>query len=613
MARTPSRLGAKDSFIQSIRKLVLPATVVVVALLYAAPYVVTAARGESSKIPPLFGPDLYFYLNISRLHASTADSLVNPWYGVEVPLSALAYWKFRSGFIAFNIVRNLLGGNWPLTLVLWSAGWAVLIACGTLYVLDKILPRSSLLLAVGVAFLLLFDVTLLPASASAWMHVSLDGFRLVRLPYTRTFFPQVAIPFLLLYVGLQIEALRAHKRYAWALMALIQWAAFTCFPYTTLLMAGTTACVVALAWIARRLDLSWREILGFALACGVLDGAYLLLSGASHAAAAVAVREPILSISLARLPYILRGHAKMLAMLAAATIGCAIVPDDERRESKGVLVSLGVANLLLYFADLFVSPMLQVTDHDLYFVHTVLGLLVIYLAGAAVRVARERRLRAAWVLTPVLLLIMVHGALAAAGGYRKYVSFNRASAATAKLFSSLQLGPRDIVLSAADSVDDVSCWLPLISEGRLVYCSNAELALSPANKAEFQRYRQAVYLYFSGRDSASVDTILARPDEDAKPAQWLFAQVRERLLLAGPERRAALASMRETLVPVLRRLESGDGEALNLFAAYDRVIIVDNVASPTFAPDRLRRYLQVVRETDIGRLRVRWCRARPSL
>ena len=592
--------------------LALAATLAIVALLYAAPYLWTAMRGGSSQLPPVFGPDLYFYLNISRLHASPAGTLLNPWYGVEVPAGSLAYWKFRSGFAAFNLLRSLLGGHWSVTLLCWSAGWALLIAIAGIYVCRKILPPSALLLSWAVLFLLLFDVTLLPASASAWIHASLIGFRQVRLPFSRTFFPQIAVPFVLFYLGLQIEVLRSRKRALWGWMAVSQFIAFTAFPYTTLLLAGTTAIVAAVALLGRRLDAPWREWVGFAVLCGALDSAYLLLSGASHAATAVTVRDPLFSFSLGRLPFMLQGHSKMLLLLVVTTAACAAVAERNMREAKWVMASLGTATLLLSFADLFVNPMLQVSDHILYFMHVVLALLLVLLAGELLRVAQLRGIQPKWALAGLLVLVVVHGTLSVAGNFLTYSAFNRSSAQTAALFASLQLHPNDLVMAPADSVDDVSCWLPLSSSGRVLYCFNAELVLEPANKASYQRVRQGLYLYFSGREASKVSDLLSRTDKEAEERQWWYAQIRERMLFHDPIRGQMLSSLRDALVPELRRLEASAPGIEKFFASYDRIVVVDSASKPTFVPDRLQKYLQVESESVVNGQRVRWCKARPS-
>ena len=142
-------------------------------------------------------------------------------------------------------------------------------------------PTVELVLA-GVALLMLFGVDEVGRFITAWIHLSPTWFS-GGLPYIRPFTPQVILPLLLFYVGLQIRALSGKNLLVWGLMAFLQFVAFTAFPYATLIMAGTTAAAALWYIIALARYSAWRVVLCFFLVCFLADVAFALHgSGGFH-------------------------------------------------------------------------------------------------------------------------------------------------------------------------------------------------------------------------------------------------------------------------------------------------------------------------------------------
>ena len=109
---------------------------------------------------------------------------------------------------------------------------------------------------------------------------SVSGIYDLRLPYMRFAFPQVIVPVVFAYLGLQTRALKSGSKGAWVGMALLQFAACCAFPYVLPIVAVATAItILIIECYSRQKALRWPTPLLFAAACGVLDIGYLLLAG----------------------------------------------------------------------------------------------------------------------------------------------------------------------------------------------------------------------------------------------------------------------------------------------------------------------------------------------
>jgi hypothetical protein len=573
-----------------------------ILVLYLYPLLATRAHLGPSSLPPLFAPDFYFYLSASDLQTVAPHTVANPWYGVPVPEAATGYGKFGLSFVLFGGLRHLLGNSWWAAVAVWTALWTLLIYLAAVWLTRRLMPKESglLLLGLSTALLMLVDLHTLPALLSAWLHLpTLHGFEVLTLPYVRPFFPQVVTPLVLAYVGLQIDALGDRRWKPWLLMAGVQLLAFALFPYAMLLMAVTTGTTLLMAQLTRRLRPGYVQIAGFGVLCALLDAAYLLHGGSR----AVSTGGPMVALQPALLLHLAFSKTLWFVVVLTALV-CLL--RAERAEVRWTLVSLGGATALLLVADGVLSPGLQVAHHTLYFVHTVLGIQLAYLLGALYPSAVRRVPRIRWAAGGFLIGILLHGALAAHGNYRAFLPFNQAQKEKADILLLLNLQADDLVIADARFVDDTSCWLPLLSRARVLFCRNAEFALVPEDENRVQRLRQALYLYFAGRDPAWVDQVLS-PAGDPSEQNFLSLTL-ERLVLEGPQRASALASLKSLVDSRLTLVEQGDPSARLLFGSSRRILVLDRAGDPVFARSRLARYLRVEQEERRGDYVVLWCR-----
>lgn len=575
--------------------------VLVVLALYLYPLAATRAHLGPSPLPPLFAPDLYCYLSLSNPQAVAPHVVANPWYGLPVLEAATGYGKFGLSFVLFGGLRHLLGNSWWATVALWTALWTLLICLAAIWLLRRLLPqKDGLLICLGTALLLLVDLHTLPGVLAAWLHLpSLRGFEGVALPYARSFFPQVAIPLMLAYVGLQVDALQKRRWMPWLGMAAVQWLAFVLFPYAMLLMAGITGLILLLALLTRRLQPGYAKIAGFGLLCALLDVAFLFHGGAG----AISGGGPLVALDPALLLHLLLSKTLWLVLVVTALVG---LLGAERAEVKWTLVSLGGATALLLLADGVISPAFQIANHGLYLVHTTLALQLAYLLAMVYPALQRRIPRLRWALPVLLVLILANGVLTAQGNYRALLPFNQVQKDKASILISLDLQPDDLVIADARFVDDTSCWLPLLSRGRVLFCRDAEFALAPADEDRVQRLRQALYLYFAGRDPAWVDQVLS-PAGDFSEQNFLSLTL-ERLVLEGPQRASALVSLRTLVDSHLTLVEQGDPSAKLLFGSFHRILVLDRADDPVFTRSRIAKYLQIEREERRGDYVLLWCK-----
>jgi hypothetical protein len=230
-----------------IRRSVMIALILFTLGVYSFPTLATWAKTGYTGSPPILASDSGFYTLVSELVTLNHGPILNPYYGIEVPPNAAAHLRFRLAFQLFGYVGKLFGGHLWLALFVWNLFWWGLLCGIVIWLFEEYLPNNSILFVVlGFAFLLWSNAGLLKPLLLAWMHLpSLRGFETVGLAYARPFFPQLPVPLLLVYLGLQIGLLRGPRWPIWAGMGLLQALAFAIFPYATLMMAGITLVATA--------------------------------------------------------------------------------------------------------------------------------------------------------------------------------------------------------------------------------------------------------------------------------------------------------------------------------------------------------------------------------
>jgi hypothetical protein len=570
------------------RSIVL-ACVVCILLLYAYPYWMAYERLGAGSVPPIFAPDLYFYIGVSHMAAPVGGFMRNAWYGVEVPTAQFAYGRFHLAFSAYALLRSIVGGE-TVAFLVWTLGWTALICAAALWLVRKALPdTTTVLLVFALALLMLFDFTYAQVILLKWLRLWPWAATFAPpAPFIRAFFPQVSIPLVLAYLGLQISALREgpkHKGWiAWFVMALFQFFVFCSFPYATAVLAATTG-VLLLLLLAGSIPGSILQFAVFGAVCAASDLGWLLFSGGLSPVAGQG--SSLIALDPQDLKRILFSKTELMllfATAAAALISRRGVP----KESRWTVVAFGAAVSLLSLADAVISPAAQVSHHVGYLSHTAMALLTVLIVGAILQRFGERaNVRLA--VAAITVALFANAAISIPVLSRTFLELNRESFGAIQAMSPADLGAGDLVIANAEQVDSPAAVVPTLSEASVLYYKNAELMV-PSEYEKQSRLRQAIYLYATGMDDVSLGEMLS-PGGVAKQ-QFRIVPVQERMEAFGPHSETALASLRSRLLPAMMEVEQGSAKTQLFFAQFKRVILIDSVAHPMFRPERLSLYLQ---------------------
>ncbi len=590
----------------SIRRPLILAIILFTLGVYSYPALETRAKTGSAESPAILAPDTGFYLFISTLTRLNSGAVVNPYYGIEVTPDATAHLKFQLAFRLFGYLDKVLGGHLWLALFVWNLIWWGLLCWIAVWLFEQFLPDNSLLLvALGIALLMWSNFGLLKPLVSAWIHLpSLHGFEEIGLAYARPFFPQVPVPLLLAYLGLQMSVLRARRLGIWAGMGLIQLIAFAIFPYTTLMMAGITLVTAVWLLVARFQSAPWRSQVAYGVSCAALDLLYLKVGG-HGALTGQAPAQGLFRIELAALPNLIGG---MWIILGCVTLATALVRSLPP-EVKWPLVGMGLANLSLMLGDVFFSETaLMISHHAGYFVHPTVAVLLTFIVSAVcVRsVATTRYLRLA--LGGVVLLLAVNVMLLAGADYRLFLPLNQQKAETTRLLKSIPVRADDLLIVHAKISDDACEWAPLVESAKVLYCRPASGLLTVNQIHTVQRLRQALYLYFTGMDSRQLERITEDPK--AVEEQMRLAYFGGIVPFRKEERAGGLSAIRTELIPLLNDAERQDPRLHFFFRQYRRILVIDNQQNPVFDRQRLASYLVIQKEMPVGSLVVLFCGAK---
>jgi hypothetical protein len=536
-------------------------------------------------------------------------SVVEPYYKITVPPVRLGYLKFRLAFVLFGYLNSLLHGNFALTLFVWDLIWWGLLCGLTLWLMHRFLPDASIeMMASGLGFLMLFSFGLLKPQLLARLHpLSIGSFQELQLPYIRPFFPQIPIVLLVLYLLSQMEVMRKQASWLWAAMGVLQLIAFMVFPYTIVMMAGITA-IAALGQLFSKLTrVPWGALLLYGAGCGASDLIFFL-HGHAVLRAGSPEQQSLIHIQLSVLPHLIGGMWIVLALLTALVLlNRTLLP-----EVKWPLVGLGVSNLLFLIGDAFFAvTSLQMSHHAGYFVQLTTALLFIFLAAAVYKHLSLRLPLIRFVGALILSFLLINGALLARATYVIFLPMNQERADFARLLKSRPPKSIDLVIARSQFADDPATWIPLLTDAEALFCSNAQFLLLPDQNRNLNRFRQALYLYFTGKDSEWLEQVLNNPKEIGNLLHLaLAAQVTP---FEGEERKKSIGVIRGEIAPLFARVESHDSESYAFFNKYRTILVVDNIKNKNFVISRLATYLRVEKEEKFGELLVLTCTPQPSI
>ncbi|MGC2060977.1 MAG: hypothetical protein WA653_22140 [Candidatus Sulfotelmatobacter sp.] len=574
------------------RALLQVASIAFILGIYSFPALKTRAELGSAILPPIFAGDLSMYLNLANLKTLPPGQILNPYYLVPVPSNGTAYLKFRLGSSLFGAWDKMLGESIWLAMFTWNLFWWASLCVAAIWLFERCLPAHSATIGLmGLGLLMLVNTGMLKPLLAAWIHLpGLAGFASLELPDMRAFSPQIPLPLLVVYLGLQMEALRKRSAYPWVAMAGLQLLALACFPYATMVMAGLTFVSLLGQIFSSGLRKSWLLPLAYGAACAVADAAFLMRGSMNIYASHVS----LIHFQPGLLPHLARGTWLLLGLLTVAVAISKSIP----LEVKLPLAGLGATVMVLMLGDAFVpSTVLLLSGHAGYFLHTTFTLLVMFLISAAFASHRARGPQIKVAAGIAVGLIALNGILVSAGLNRTFLPMNRAQAELAQLLSSLHPAEGDLLLARTRSVDDTLCgWGALLFDGPVLFCTDAMTMLTPSQNQTEQSFRQAVYLYLSGKDSRYLQRIVDDPNPQPMYQLGYWA---EAISLSREEQNDGRKAIRADLLPVLKQVESQDVAVKTFFHQFRRVVVIDNLQNPTFSSARLALFLKPVSELHL--------------
>ncbi len=560
--------------------------IMAVLAVYSYPSLRARAELGSTVLPPIFAPDLSLYLNLADVKTIGGNQVLNPYYHVPLPSNGTGLLTFGFAAKLFSLFNRLLGDHTWFALFIWNLFWWTLLCVVALWVFERFLPATPPgLLVAGLGLMMLFNFGVLKTLLMAWLHLpSLSGFQSIDLPFMRCFIPLIPSTCVLAYLGLQMEALRRRNLIIWIALGALQLLALAIFPYATLMMAGITA--VSVVW--QTFDSVQRHEmyvpLLYGIGCAVLDGAFLLRGSLDL----YGKHSSIIHFQPNLLPHLIGGGWLLLVILTIAT-GCTKgLPPTV----KGALVGLAATDAALMLGDVVISPTkILLSHHAAYFLHTTVATLVTFLA-AAVLASRQHKFRLADVtLWGVAVIVLLSGLLLASATYRSYLPSNREIVELSRLQRTWNLKDGDLVIARSETVDDLCGWTVLLSQAPVLFCTDAQMMLTPQQNRDIHRFRQALYLYLSGTDSVFVERALSGLESASlmyRLGYWAEATT------ASPEdRMEGVRAIRADLIPLLQQVERHDFAVNRFFQEFRRIIVIDSVRHHTFDDEKLASFLRL--------------------
>jgi hypothetical protein len=297
------------------------------------------------------------------------------------------------------------------------------------------------------------------------------------------------------------------------------------------------------------------------------------------------------------LPHLVGGAWLILCLLTVATVLNKTLPGNV----KWPLVGLGATTALLMLGDAAVpATVLLLSVHAAYFAHTATAILFTFLGSAAlVRSDNQsnRPVKTCIAVAVLLAVLALNGIFLSLGTYRAFLPSNRDQVEVERLLSSLQPADRVLVIARSRSVDDPCGWVALLSRGPVLFCTDAETMLTPQQNHDIHRFRQALYFYFSGEDSGSLQRALS----DTNPAGLMYRLGfwAEATSFSQEERKEGLRDIQANLLPLLERVERRDPDVSKFFRQFQKIIVLDDLQNPTFLPARLGSFLKLEGEQHL--------------
>ena len=574
MAFHPSKSGVASQLV----------AVILLLAVYTYPSFKARTQLGSTVLPPAFAPDLSLYLNLSNLTATDHSEVINPYYRVPVPANGTGYLKFDLAARLFGYLNKVLAHQPWFALLIWNVFWWGFLCGVALWVFGRFLPVASPMLVVfGLGLLMLFNFGALKALLLAWVQLpSLAAFSALALPFMRAFIPVIPSALVLAYLGLQMEALGQRRTTLWVAMAALQLLTLAIFPYATLMMAGVTA--IGILWQVRLgTRETWQIPLLYGVFCALLDAAFVWHGSLGF----YDNRSSTIHFQPRLLPHLVGGiWLLMVALTIATAFSKSLAP-----KVKWPLVGLGATNAFLMLGDAVVpATTILLSHHAAHLVQLTVATLTTFLAASALAAIPNRIWIARGVLGVLLAFILLSGALLSSGTYRGFLSLNREVVELAHSQNAWSSQEVDLIIAPSRNVDDPCGWVVLLSTTPVLFCTDAEVMLTPQQNREIHRFQQALYLYLSGENGAELRRRLASADPSS--LMYRLGYWAEAVSLSAEEREQGIRAIQSELIPLLEQVESRDVAVSTFFRKFRRIIVIDRQQQRTFSAERLNSLLK---------------------
>src|SRR5690348_16582923 len=120
--------------------------------------------------------------------------------------------------------------------------------------------------------------------------------------------------------------------------------------------------------------------------------------------------------------------------------------------------------------------------------------------------------------------------------------------------------------------------------------------LAPQQNRDVHRFRQAVYLYFIGEGSGSLERGLSAPDPSS--LMYRLGYWAEAVSHSAEERQQGIRQIQADLIPLLQNVEERDVAVSTFFHGYTRILVIDKRQDPSFVRERLESFLQLETRGD---------------
>jgi hypothetical protein len=281
-------------------------------------------------------------------------------------------------------------------------------------------------------------------------------------------------------------------------------------------------------------------------------------------------------------------------LLVGLTVAIAL-SKNIAREVKWPLVGLGTTNALLMLGDAIVpATTILLSHHAAHFVHLTMAILITFLAASVVAARSQKVWITRAVLGLLLVVIFLNGALLALGSYRGFLPANREIADLVRL--PVAWGPQDgdLVIARSKNADNPCGWIVLLTKSPVLFCTDAEVMLTPQQNRDIHRFRQALYLYLSAVGSELLQRQLSVLDPSSR--MYGLGYWAEAASSSVEERNQGVRAIQADLIPWLERVEKHDPAVDAFFRNFRRIIVIDNEPNRTFSAERLASFLKLERQ-----------------